>query len=302
VRLCVWVIADGKAGHENQSLGLVQALESQCDVDRHVLPSLSLASCVLHYLCSRFPDSRDLPHPDLIIGAGHGTHATMLTARHARGGRCVTLMKPSLPIGWFDYCICPQHDEVVDSDRVLRSRGVLNRIRAGEKDPSLGLILIGGPSRHHDWNNNAVIAQLKAVINANPDMQWSLTTSRRTPHGFLSLLREQHSQRLTIFPVDNTHADWLPQVLESASQVWVSEDSVSMVYEALSSGAGVGVFSVPRKDQGRITRGLDALIDDQLVRSYSQWQTSRQLNPPAEAFNEAERAARWLLQQCPNTR
>jgi mitochondrial fission protein ELM1 len=106
--LTLWRITDGKPGHEKQTLGLCQALlrqhEGRCfDVDVCRQP-------LLNWLMGRFPAGRSLPPPDLIIGAGHHTHFAMLAARRAFGGRCVVLMRPSLPLAWFDLCLIPRHD------------------------------------------------------------------------------------------------------------------------------------------------------------------------------------------------
>ena len=68
-----------------------------------------------------------------------------------------------------------------------------------------------------------------------------LTTSRRTPPGWLAYLR-QHLEpgllrRLSLHDWRGLEPDWLVQRLPLADSVWVSEDSVSMVYEALTAGA-----------------------------------------------------------------
>jgi mitochondrial fission protein ELM1 len=54
---------------------------------------------------------------------------------------------------------------------------------------------------------------------------------------------------LTIVPFAATSPDWLPTQLARADQAWVTADSVSMVYEALTAGAAVGVLDVPRPRQ-----------------------------------------------------
>jgi mitochondrial fission protein ELM1 len=51
----------------------------------------------------------------------------------------------------------------------------------------------------------------------------------------------------------DTAPDWLPNLLARAAEVWVSADSVSMIYEALSAGAHVGVLEVPARRVDRIT-------------------------------------------------
>ena len=127
--LVVWRLLDGKPGHESQSLGLARALERLTSVSVHDLPVRDIAAGPFGWLLRRFPAGRDLPDPDLIIGAGHATHWPLLCARRARGGRAVVLMKPSLPKRWFDRVVAPEHDGVRPGGNVIVTRGVLNAMR-----------------------------------------------------------------------------------------------------------------------------------------------------------------------------
>ena len=70
-----------------------------------------------------------LPTPDLLLGAGHHTHLSLLAARRIRGGKVVVLMRPSLPPGLFDLCLIPEHDAPPARPNVLATRGALNRIQ-----------------------------------------------------------------------------------------------------------------------------------------------------------------------------
>jgi len=76
----------------------------------------------------------------------------------------------------------------------------------------------------------------------------------------------------------------------------VTEDSVSMVYEALSSGARVGLLPVPRSKQDtRVLRGLDQLVEAGFVTPYARWLKTRTLTPPPEPLQEAARCAHVVL-------
>ena len=77
--LTIWRLIDGKAGHESQSLGLVQALIKQADcqtIDIKVSNGFEAMVCLL---TSTWGLGAGLPLPDLIIGAGHATHLHLLT-------------------------------------------------------------------------------------------------------------------------------------------------------------------------------------------------------------------------------
>lgn len=298
--MIVWRIIDGKPGHENQSAGLVEALGRRAPVSAHDTRPLSLSE-LIPALWGRLPARlAALPRPDLLVGAGHATHLGLLALRRAVGGRALVLMRPSLPGRWFDLCVVPGHDPL-PSGEVLVTRGVLNRVRpAPVKDPRQGLILVGGPSAHHGWDGAALAEQIAAVTAATPARDWTVADSRRTPAGYLDELPLPDAVRRVHWR--DTAPGWLPEQLAAATEVWVTEDSVSMIHEALSAGAAVGLLSLPRRRQGRLVRGLDRLIADGLVTPFAAWQAGAPLRLPAEPLDEAGRVADAVLARWPELR
>lgn len=295
----VWLVSDGKPGHLNQSLGLAEALARATPVTLHTLPALPAWRALLALLLKRVPGSA-LPAPDLIVGTGHATHLTLLAARRARGGRAVVLMQPSLPCRWFDLCAIPLHDAPRPAENVFITQGVLNRVRPGAaKDPRQGLILVGGPSRHHRWADREVIEQIAQILaRSAPQQRWRLTTSRRTPAGFIAALqRVVDAARLEVVPFERTDAEWLPAQLAWAGTVWVTADSVSMLYEALTAGAAVGLIEVPADSEDRIAGGVQSLVDTGLVTAFSHWRAGAELRAPKQPFSEAARVAREIVQR-----
>ncbi|MCB1776509.1 MAG: mitochondrial fission ELM1 family protein [Candidatus Competibacteraceae bacterium] len=292
--MVVWRFSDGKAGHDNQSQGLADALGRLRPVEMITLEPLP-AVVALSVLLGR-PRAvwRDLPNPDLILGAGHRTHLSLLAARRMRDGKVIVLMRPTLPLFLFDLCLIPAHDAPPTRPNVQITRGALNRIQPSTTlNASRGLLLIGGPSVHFSWDSAGLYQKIAAIITATPAMQWTLTTSRRTPPDFLEHL--DCGERCAVIPVTETGPDWLPAQLAQAGQVWVTADSVSMVYEALTSGAAVGVLDVPRKRSSRISRGLEQLAVEGWVIFFSDGSRTHAWRRPPETFNEAERSARWII-------
>jgi mitochondrial fission protein ELM1 len=291
--LIVWIISDNKPGHVNQSLGLAEALARATPTAIHLLPALPAWRAWLALLLKHAPSST-LPKPDLIVGAGHATHVTLLAARRAHGGRAVVLMKPSLPRRCFDLCIIPEHDGVAADTRTLVSEGALNRIRpATDRDANHGLFLIGGVSPHFEWDGDAIQTQIKSVLARTPDMRWTLTTSRRTPADFLAQLPA--ASNLSIVPHTATPPDWLPEQLARSGTVWVTPDSASMVFEALTAGAEVGVFDLPVNPRSRVGRAIAHLADAQRITRFARWCARGVLHPNLQPLAEADRCAGWIL-------
>ena len=242
----------------------------------------------------KYSPYRTLPPPDLILGAGHATHLTLLAARRAHGGRALVIMKPSLPRSCFDLCIVPEHDGIASDARTLVTQGAINRMRASsQRQPDRGLILIGGVSPHFEWNSAAIELQIQSILANTPKVQWTLADSRRTPPNFLAKLSPH--PRLQCVSHTTTKSDWLPDQLAQAATVWVTPDSASMVYEALTAGADVGVFDLPVNPRSRVGHAIADLADAQRITRFISWCAHGKLHPNLHPLAEADRCAQWIL-------
>lgn len=288
----IWRFTDGRPGHDAQSRGLSQALGDHVPVSEYTVDVSVRRGAVTGLLKRWRARTGHLPAPDLLIGAGHRSHLPMLAARRRRGGRVIALMKPSLPLSWFDLCVIPEHDAPPSRVNVLTSQGVLNTQKpAARRDDGHGLILIGGPSRHYRRDDDRLLEQLRALLAGHTGIRWDLVTSPRTPRALLPRLEALRGVNCSFYERDSSTA-WQHK-LASAGQVWVSEDSVSMIYEALTAGARVGLLAVPRSRSSRVSRGVESLVDRGWVTpSYA----AGAARDPV-TLNEAARCARWIRDQ-----
>ncbi len=296
--LVVWQLVDGKRGHERQSDGLIGALARRTALNCHRVAVLDTPFVYLSgWLRRRFAPGRDLPRPDLIIGAGRVCQPALLAARRAYGGRSIYLMRPGLwPPAWFDLCIIPRHDQPTPGAHVMVSEGPLNPMRPAPKSPTLALILIGGPSAHYDWDTPHLVAQIERLIAADPDRQWVISDSRRTPPGFAAAVNARPLLAARYRAFADCAPDWLESTLARAAQAWVSADSVAMIYEALSAGARVGILDVPAKSPDRINTITTALLE-------RGWVMRADVPSPTtgltQALDEAGRCADRLFERWP---
>ena len=291
--LTLWRLSDGKPGHDSQVQGLIEAmqrLQSLRDLPaiRVVdipLPARSLG--LLDWFFRRFPPGFMQPRPDLLVGAGHRTHWPLLCARRAYGGRAVALMTPSLPLSWFDCVVAPAHDERTGAN-VIVTLGALNPMRpAALKRPGYTVIMVGGASRHFHWDSDGVIHQIEQLVSRHP--QLCITDSRRTPEPMRAVLRSKWP--VVYQPWETCLPGWLSQELSVAENAWVSEDSVSMIYEALTAGCATGLITVPASNEGRLARGIRMLERMGRVR-----RIDSQTRPTADApLAEADRVAGLLM-------
>jgi uncharacterized protein len=293
----VWRLLDGKPGHQHQSQGLVQALQARLALQVFDLQIKDAGHGWLSWLLGQWPAGEGLPAPDIIIGAGHATHAHMLAAKRAYGGKTVCMMQPSLPAELFDVCLIPEHDQYRGFASFIETRGVINHIQPASKvqQTEQVLIMVGGPSKHFEWDELGVVAQVYDLVRKHPDQHYVLTTSRRTPTSFISAMQRVRLANLEIVAITDTGPGWLPAKLATVSAAWVTEDSVSMVYEALTAQVAVGIINLTAKRASRVSRGIEKLIDRQLVTRYDPYGLYRQFMRPVLGFNEASRCCDLLL-------
>lgn len=293
----IWIVSDGKPGHLAQSRGLAEALARRC-------PGVSIHELTLTPMTPAVDLGTELPGPPrVILAAGRRTYHPALTLRRRFGGAAVALMNPGfLTRRRFDLCVIPEHDGVAQGVNVIATQGALNPIRpATAADINHGLILVGGPSSHHDWDHPAFYEQLIDLLDRRIGMQWTATTSRRTPRdttAALYALVGRDGANMTFVPAEHTPRGWVAEQLQRCGEVWVSEDSVSMVYEALSSGAQVGLLAVPRAGKpGRVVRGVESLVERGRVVTLADWLAGTPLPTGEPPLQEADRVSKWIMKE-----
>jgi len=132
---------------------------------------------------------------------------------------------------------------------------------------------------------------VQQIVEHNSDSEIILTTSRRTPAKFIDILRQQSfAQYLQICPVEQTPQGWIFEEMQKAEAVWVTEDSVSMIYEALTAGCRVGVIAMDRLKQDRITNSVDVLLEKKFIANVS----DINLLPEGQLLQEADRVVHQL--------
>lgn len=291
--LVVWRFTDGKPGHEKQTQGLCQALASKTSALIHVIPIRPGWRNLAYWLGWPAPYGKGLPRPHLLMGAGHATHLPMLAARRQYGGKVVVLMRPSLPLSLFDLCLIPAHDAPPARDNVVPTLGALNNVQPSQAhDPRRALVLVGGPSPHFQWDSAHIARQIQALAQARPALHWRLTTSRRTPASFLAA---PELAGLECHAAAATPPGWLEAQLAQAGEVWVTPDSVSMVYEALTAGCRVGLLHLPPRPGSRVARSILGLAAQGMVAASQGQALPCAPPPPPPALDEARRCADIVL-------
>lgn len=230
--------------------------------------------------------------PLCAIGAGHATHTRLVALRLLAGVPTLVLMRPSLPYGLFTHCIVPEHDSPPARTNIIPTVGALApRPPRRPREPGLGLILLGGTSNHYVFDPTEIEAQVAALVTEGSADRWIIADSRRTPTGLLDMFARRFGDLpgASFMHAQNSGPAWLPDMLGRAGQVWVSPDSLSMVFEALSAGSKVGLFNLSPKGETRVVRAMRGLAADGYVGT-----PGTGLPPGQTALDEAGRVARLL--------
>ena len=276
------ILSDGKKGHENQSLGLAEALAKRSG---------------LGYEIQRLSEkSSPKVKPSALIATGHATHLPLLRLARKHHAPSILIMKPSIiPAAFFSRCLIPEHDlgKRVPSN-VIATFGNLNRIpeELPEKKER-GLIMLGGPCKHFQWETTPLVEAICALVRSRPDLSWTLGDSRRTPAETLSRLRKCDLP-LSIMPHQESGPDWLRHSLLLSREAWVSPDSSSMLYEALTAGCHLGTLPLRARDT-RLSRAHARLARDGWLTPFTDDHGSQPLPPPPRKIHETSRCAELLI-------
>ena len=286
--IVIWLFTDGKAGHVKQSNALVFELDKIFSIKVFEFHENIMGIIRYSFFArSKYSKYQTILKPDLIIGTGHRTHLPMLLTKLRFGGRSVVIMKPTLPYYFFDFCLVPRHDNPPKHKNILLTEGPFTSViePSPKKDSKKGLFLIGGPNKHLSWSDDGIISQIEAITKneVNSNLNWSLTTSRRTPLSFLKKISELNLQGIRIVPFECTAPGWIEKQLTKSRQTWVTQDSASMINEALSFGNQTGIIELPQKSIKRFyylnrKENKFTQIDKYPVKLYSNWVKNKDWN------------------------
>ncbi|MCP3928652.1 MAG: hypothetical protein GY705_06075, partial [Bacteroidetes bacterium] len=213
----------------------------------------------------------DFSDVDLIIGTGTTTHLPMLCCNRQYKIPAITCMTPSrLLMSKFDLCFVPQHDGIPSGGNIFATIGPPNRsLSEAIHDNKKSLILIGGvDEKSHQWKTQEIIEQVESLIKRDKTILWTISTSPRTPKNTEERLLEisKDKENVKFYPFQETPPGWVEKEYAKNKTVWVTGDSMSMVYEALSGGCNVGILPVNwKKKESKFVRSERFLIENNHV-------------------------------------
>lgn len=266
---CVWLLSDGQPGHDSRSQGIVRSLREIMPLDVHTIRldmRMGLARNALRFLLNHTAKPRSLKSLklfyqvdslpagdcDLLISAGGKTSfanawiaaaigapnvfAGTLRRLQARHFSVVMTLEP-VP-GADNNLVVPLLPTTIEPQRVTEQGEQLLK-QLGGTAQRYWLMLLGGKGagywyRQRDWMR---IARSMNALASKHDIRWLLVTSRRTgSQGERMLKRYIDADSLAQACWSQSDVEYQPEAfLGAADQVFVSEDSMTMLAEAMSA-------------------------------------------------------------------
>ncbi|HEX8570862.1 MAG TPA: mitochondrial fission ELM1 family protein [Caulobacteraceae bacterium] len=268
--IVIWAVSDGRAGIENQVLGLAEAVArltpAQVEIKRvkydgilgRLPQTLNFAP---RWSLSPKSDRIAAPWPDVWIAAGRATLALSTRVKRWSGGRTfvVQVQHPRRPLKKFDLVIPPEHDRLKGPNvfPILGSPHRVTSERLAEEHERFRTqldvllkprvaVLVGGRSKSFRLpkeHAEELAVQIKgAVERARGSLL--LTFSRRTPPEARRVITER-LKGLRGWIWDGLGPNPYYAFLDAAEVVLVTEDSTNMAVEAASAGKPVLVMDMP---------------------------------------------------------
>ena len=280
--LRIQVVSDGRAGIENQALGLAEAIQRLTPAEiitKRIrwrpafdnLPSaLKLPAMLDPASDAPFPADNEA-WPDLWIATGRATLPLSLAVLRRSGGKTfvVQTQDPRLSPARFDMVVAPAHDglsgdnvfEIIGSPHLITPERIAGAAPAFASaiDPlprPRVAVLIGGRSKAFDLTeaHAADLADQIAAAIKGAGGSLMLTFSRRTPEAAKAAM----TARLSGLPGilwDGQGANPFFAFLNAADHILVTEDSANMAAEAASTGKPVHTLPmVALKAPGKFAR------------------------------------------------
>ncbi len=156
--------------------------------------------------------------------------------------------------------------------------------------------MIGGPSKRHGWNTDQLITNIDILVKKTNTVSWHLTDSPRTPIETKQALAKFNQDNLAYIPYQGSDKSWLQGMLGSCGIRWITEDSISMIYESLTAGGNAYIFKMPRLRQDKVTASLDALYQSGYLQGFESWQQNAD-SLKYVTLNESARCATLVHQR-----
>ena len=280
----LWV-KDGKKGHEKQVSALLEELNKTIDItiyeEQFTISKVKKALFFIDYISSKlegfFKNNYSLisgltnkqrkkfeeKQFDIVIGAGSGPHIQLLKYKHEFNVKIISVLTPSFFKERYDLICSPTHDsnKFKKKDNVIFFKGSLARVSDENPVKNIGFIGIGGKNKHFVFNQKKLYQQIEYAVSIYPNIDWKVFPSRRTPK---DMLNDLNGLTLKYDNITMCKKD-IDETVKNASIKIVTQDSVNMVFECLSTKGETYLFNMRYFRKNKIVNLMNSLLENQQI-------------------------------------
>ena len=236
---------------------------------------------------------------DIIIGAGHGTYVRILQLKEAlslkliptskiaakdfmsshyekdknTNIKAIAVLTPSFRLKDFDLICAPNHDshrlKAIDNNKKIFYEGSLAKVYDQLPNEDIGFIGLGGKNKHFKFDVNNIFKQIQYITSLYPSKNWYIFNSRRTPKKLNKLITDYiEINKMTNVSFENfndINVYSYDEIISQSSIKVVTQDSVNMVYESLSSKGETILFNMDYMKMNKIVKLVHNLLKNKKV-------------------------------------
>lgn len=308
-----WIITEGMIGTQNQCVALAQAIGTTPVIKTVSLkqPWKFFTPWIRHFSPAALTANSSpltAPWPDIIIASGRKAIAPALWVKKqsANRSKLVIVQSPVIKDKNFDLVIAPYHDQY-HADNAMQITGALSLITPAVLQqahidwqerfntlpaPRLA-VLIGGTGKHHRLTQDIAQQLVMQLRQLNERYSLMITVSRRTPDSMAQYLRHSlHGPNCFFW--DGTGDNPYRGILAWADAFLVTEDSVSMVSEAISTGKPTYIIKTDSKASARFNRFYQHALDKNYIRWFTGQIDVWDYTPPDDLARAAVKTIRLI--------
>mgnify|MGYP001298241909 CR=1 FL=1 len=281
----VLVITDDKKSSINQCLALINSLKKKKKLRfEHKIINRKLIhefpNIIIYYflIFKSFFKKKEIKKTDCIISCGRISAPYSLILKKELKCKNIHILDPYFYKKRFDKIILPSHDNyknlelknviqitgtLVKKEKILKSKiDKFNKLITRKK---IITCFVGGDGRSSRFNKSDIINLINGINHIKSNYDFVYCLSRRTTSNIKELILEKKKRNHFLFEYKEINPYWY--LIERSSFFIVSQDSVSMISDSISTGKPVFIFKIKFLKE-KIKKFLNILFKKGIVKFF----------------------------------
>ncbi len=303
----VLIITDEKKSSINQCFALFDHLKENKKIEfKHEIINRKLIhelpnSLIYFYLrIKSFFNEEKSDNVDCIISCGRISAPYSLILKKKIKCRNIHILDPYFYRQGFDKIILPSHDvnkntklnnvieiigTFVKKEKFLKLK--IQRFNKLNSEKKILTCFIGGDGKSSKFSENDIYDFIKRINNIKPDYEVVYCLSRRTSKNTKDLILKNKRKNHFLFDYNGMNPYWY--LIKRSSLFIVTQDSVSMISDSISTGKPVFILKVSQVKE-KIKNFSDMLISKNIVKLFDGKMESYKYKP----LNESSRVSKII--------